>query len=47
MSPKQVKKSSEIVKKKSKDFYNPSQKPLGNSNIYIKVYKKILQFKNI
>jgi hypothetical protein len=47
LSPKQVKKSSEIVKKKNRDSYKPSQEPLGSSSIYIKTYKKVLQFKSI
>jgi hypothetical protein len=43
LSPKQVKKSSKIaIKKKSKDFYKPLQKPLGSSNIYTGIYKKVL-----
>jgi hypothetical protein len=40
--PKQAKKSSKIAKKKSKDSYKLSQELLGNSNIYIKIYKKVL-----
>jgi hypothetical protein len=42
-----VKKSSETVKKKSRDSYKPLQESLGSSNIHTGIYKKVLQFKSI
>jgi hypothetical protein len=42
LSPKQVKKSSKIAKKKSKNSYKPSQESLGNNNIHTRTHKKVL-----